>query len=119
MSPLGQAAPILGLLPNYAIQDILPIQAKKQNVTGSVTYSGITTQYTSAQLLGLNATEQADHFSALAYVQAGLFKDWLDLGFGLDSSLIATVGWDNATGYGVPNGLLFVDAARQFARGHL
>ncbi len=40
----------------------------------------------------------------------------LDLGFGLDSSLVAQRGWDDATGYGVPNGLLFIEAVRQFAR---
>jgi hypothetical protein len=34
----------------------------------------------------------------------------LDLGFGIDASLTVRHGWDNATGYGTPNGLTFIDA---------
>jgi hypothetical protein len=38
-------------------------------------------------------------------------EEGLGFGFGLDSSLNVTVGWDNATGYGTPDGLAFIDAA--------
>lgn len=39
-----------------------------------------------------------------------------DLGFGADTSLIAQLGWDDATGYGIPNGLAFIRAAAKAAR---
>lgn len=45
------------------------------------------------------------------------FDGWNDVGFGADSSLAAAPGWDNATGYGVPNGVLFITSAALFARG--
>jgi hypothetical protein len=38
------------------------------------------------------------------------------IGFGADSSLQATEGWDNATGFGVPNGTHFIDAATHLGR---
>jgi len=32
------------------------------------------------------------------------------LGFGIDTSLTVKKGWDNATGFGTPYGLAFIDA---------
>jgi subtilase family serine protease len=119
---LGQAAPVLGKLPAFAIRDILPISGKKHNVSGSVTIGTQTTNFLPYQVLGLNPTQRSDFVSALIYTRAGgnpafpLFSDYFTLGFGLDSSLEAAKGWDNATGYGEPNGLLFIDSARYFAR---
>jgi hypothetical protein len=53
----------------------------------------------------------------LVYVGVSPFDGWNDVGFGADSSLAAAPGWDNATGYGVPNGVLFIRSAALFARG--
>lgn len=36
--------------------------------------------------------------------------DYADFGFGIDSSLTVVKGWDNATGFGTPNGLTFINA---------
>jgi len=36
--------------------------------------------------------------------------------FGFDAPLVVDIGWDNVTGYGVPNGTLFVDGLIQAAR---
>ena len=33
------------------------------------------------------------------------------LSFGTDTSLTVTPGWDNVTGFGVPNGLAFIEEA--------
>ena len=41
---------------------------------------------------------------------------FVDLGFGNDSSLSVTTGWDTATGWGSPNGLPFVEAAAKAAK---
>ena len=121
--PLGQAAPMMGSLPAFAIRDVLPVAGRRQSVTGKVTLQGVLTNYTAAEMLAVPASQTAGFASALEYValdyQGVEYKPgYVVLGFGLDSSLAATVGWDNATGEGVPNGLIFIDAARQFARRH-
>jgi hypothetical protein len=36
-------------------------------------------------------------------------NDVLDFGFGLDTSLTVKRGWDNATGWGTPHGLAFIN----------
>ena len=114
---LGQAAPVLGKLPAYAINDVLPIHGKGWKVSGSIAYEGVTTAYAPDDILGLDTKQKGGYVSALNYTQVSPIRaEYFDLGFGLDSSLVAQRGWDNATGYGVPNGLLFIEAARQFAR---
>jgi len=45
--------------------------------------------------------------SAIWPIDAG---DFADFGFGLDSSLTVKRGWDNATGWGTPYGLTFINA---------
>jgi hypothetical protein len=46
------------------------------------------------------------------------FEGWNIVGFGTDSSLRAAPGWDNATGYGVPNGITFIESAAFFGQLH-
>ncbi len=116
---LGQAAPVVAVLPPFAIRDVVPIKATKHNTTASITFrGGAPTTYDSAQLFGLSASQQTGFLGALFFVGADPFTGWNDVGFGLDSSLAAAPGWDNATGYGVPNGLLFIETAQLFTRGH-
>ena len=64
--------------------------------------------YSSDFLLSpLDATTQ--YFSSLW----NLTGEYVDLSFGTDTSLTVTKGWDNVTGWGVPNGLTFInDAAK-------
>lgn len=109
--PLGQAAPILGALPASAIRDVLPIAAARLDTRGSITLAGTTTQYDPAATLGLTQTQPAGFFSALVVEPSGLSQAWDVLGFGADSSLLAAPGWDDVTGYGVPNGVQFIEAA--------
>jgi subtilase family serine protease len=106
--PLGQAAPAIAALPYGGIQDVLPTtDSTKNNVTAVITDSNGTTTYSPADL-----------FSGLLYGNKGFTStileedpgDFLDWGFGLDSSLTVRRGWDNATGYGTPNGLTFIYA---------
>ena len=116
--PLGQAAPILARLPAFAIRDILPIKAKKTNTSGSILFRGTQlTTYSPAQLLGVEETQPDGFVGTLIYAGMVPRTGYSVVGFGIDTSLKTTVGWDNVTGYGVPNGLLFIDAARLFARG--
>jgi subtilase family serine protease len=114
---LGQAAPALGALPASALRDILPIDAQKINTTGTTVFRGTTTtSFDAAQLLGLDKTQPDGFLSALVFVGMVPREGYNDVGFGTDSSLRAGQGWDNATGYGVPNGVPFIEAARRLAR---
>ena len=115
---LGQAAPVVAMLPPYAIRDVLPIKAKKHNTSASISFrGGAPTTYDPAELFGLPASQKKGFLGALVFVGQVPFTGWNDVGFGLDSSLAAAPGWDNATGYGVPNGLLFIETAQLFGRG--
>lgn len=105
---LGQAAPIVAAMPAGAVTDIVPIVATKSNLHGLVSKGSSSTRYSAAALLGLQTT-QPDGFVGVS-ASFGLDETY-DLGFGADSSLMAAPGWDDATGYGVPNGMAFINAA--------
>jgi subtilase family serine protease len=116
---LGQAAPAIAAMPEWAIRDVLPIKANKNTTSGSISFrAGTPVAWTPAQLLGLDQTQPKGFLGALIYVGMTPFDGWNDIGFGADSSLGAAPGWDNATGYGVPNGVLFITSAALFAREH-
>jgi subtilase family serine protease len=113
---LGQAAPALAAMAPNAFRDIVPIAAKKTSVTGSITFRGTTTtNYDAAQLMGL-PDGTSGFMSALIFVGRVPFTGYNVVGFGTDSSLTTGPGWDNATGYGVPNGIHFIEEARRQAR---
>ncbi len=124
--PLGQAAPYLYTLPAGAVTDIVPVSAK-HNVTGSIQESATTTvPYTAAQMLG--GSIKGKFVSAIWDYPT--FQDTaLDISFGTDCSaqgpsffygtlctdpspLRTKVGWDNVTGVGTPNAMVFADAFR-------
>ena len=104
---LGQAAPLLAKLPAGAIHDVVPLSSPT-NVAGIVFDTSGATFYSSDTLLApLYTTTQ--YFSSLW----NLTGEYVDLSFGTDTSLTVTKGWDNVTGWGVPNGLTFInDAAK-------
>ena len=114
---LGQAAPVLGILPGFAIRDILPISAHKLPTYGSITFRSTTvTDYTGAEFLGIEQTQPTGFIAPLVYAGNVAFPGWNVVGFGTDSSLVAAPGWDNATGYGVPNGIDFIESAAFFGQ---
>jgi subtilase family serine protease len=104
--PLGQASPTIAAL-TKGVTDVLPV-SNGDDVKGSVTDSGGTKKYsTDALFAGLIPDEQ-DFIAGLWNPDA---TDAYGIAFALDSSLNVTKGWDNATGYGTPDGLTFIDAA--------
>ena len=119
---LGQAAPALAAMPPFAFQDIVPVDADRVSTSGSILFQAKTlTTYDPAQVLGLEQTQPSGFVGTL--LLAGRpgqamphFLAYKVLGFGADSSLQATEGWDNATGFGVPNGTHFIDAAAHLRR---
>jgi subtilase family serine protease len=106
--PLGQAAPAIAALPYGGVQDVLPTtDSTKNNVTGTITDQKGSTTYSASDFFSGLLYGNKGFTSAILPVDAGDVLDW---GFGLDSSLTVRHGWDNATGYGTPNGLTFIYA---------
>jgi subtilase family serine protease len=106
---LGQAAPAIAALPYGGVQDVLPTNdLTPNNATGVITDQNGTTDYSASEL-----------FNGLLYGNKGFTSAiWYNpspdssyvLGFGIDTSLTVKKGWDNATGFGTPYGLAFIDA---------
>ena len=103
---LGQAAPLIAALPSTAITDILPLTSPT-NLSGTVVDSSGPTFYSPSLLFQ----------PFLGTTQGFISADYLDgpgfgiaFAFGMDTSLTVTTGWDNITGFGVPNGLPFIKA---------
>jgi subtilase family serine protease len=102
---LGQAAPAIAALKTGELLDVLPLSSPT-NVAGTIfddmgaTYYSPTDLFT-GQLYGNTG------FTSAVWAFEG---DDFAFGFGLDTSLTVTKGWDNATGYGTPNGLPFIHA---------
>ncbi|QNI30976.1 S8/S53 family peptidase [Alloacidobacterium dinghuense] len=103
--PLGQAAPMLAGLAPSVINDVVPVSSVT-NVSGVIVDSNGSTFYSSNDLL-------PPLFTTTKYVSAfwNLGGEYVDLSFGTDTSLTVTKGWDNVTGWGVPDGLSFITAA--------
>jgi subtilase family serine protease len=109
--PLGQAAPLIASLPYGSVQDVLPISVSQaNNVHGSVTDSTGTTTYTATELFSPELYGNKTFISALAKGETLNAEDVAAIGFGIDSSLTAGKGWDNATGFGMPYGMQFLNA---------
>ncbi len=108
---LGQAAPLIAGLSSSAVTDILPLSSPT-NLVGIVVDSNGATYYSAPSFFApfLYTTQgfiSAD-YPLLSGPQgvAGAFA------FGMDSSLTVTKGWDNVTGFGVPNGMSFIKAVK-------
>jgi subtilase family serine protease len=103
---LGQAAPLIASLPKSsgAVKDIVPV-GSPTNVAGTIFDSAGATFYSSDVLLAPLFTTTT-YFSAVWNLGGG---EDVVLSFGTDSSLTVTTGWDNVTGFGVPNGSKFIN----------
>lgn len=110
---LGQAAPIIAKMKPYALRDILPIAAVTNTLSGSDGIGAQSTSYTPAELLNIQSSQPTGFVGTSVQLTSGNIgiEALFDIGFGTDSSLRAAPGWDNATGFGVPNGLNFIQAA--------
>lgn len=104
---LGQAAPMIETLPSTAVTDIVPF-GSDTNPAGVIFDSNGSTYYSSDTLLSpLDTT--STYYSAMWFYEE--IPGYVVLSFGTDSSLTVTPGWDNVTGWGVPNGWEFITAA--------
>jgi subtilase family serine protease len=111
--PLGQAAPLIAALPYGGVEDVLPTtDSTPHNVTGTITTATGSTKYTASEIFG-SLLEGNTGFTSVIFPNPIYFtgaNDVLDFGFGLDTSLTVKHGWDNATGWGTPHGLAFINA---------
>lgn len=103
---LGQAAPLLPTITAPAIVDIVPYSSPT-NVAGIIFDASGATYYSSDTLLAPLYTT-TKYFSSAWDLGGG---EYVDLSFGTDTSLTVTKGWDNVTGWGIPNGVNFIIAA--------
>jgi subtilase family serine protease len=104
---LGQAAPLIAARPG-SVQDVLPTtDSTADNVKGKIVTKSGSTPYTAPEIFGSLLEGNTGFTSTIWPADPG---DVLDFGFGLDSSLTVTRGWDNATGWGTPHGLAFINA---------
>jgi subtilase family serine protease len=104
---LGPAAPRLYRLPAGAITDVTATPSSAANVTGTINdASG--TQHLSTWELAAPLSGQPSFISAL--YNSPFSTRWFVISFGVDTSLAAGPGWDQATGLGTPNGWNFVQS---------
>jgi subtilase family serine protease len=103
---LGQAAPVIAALKAGSVQDVLPLSSPT-NVTGTIVDKNGSTFYSPAALFDGALYGNTGFTSAVWNLGS---SDYADFGFGIDSSLTVGKGWDNATGFGTPNGLTFINA---------
>ena len=99
---LGQAAPLVYDLPAGAILDIVPV-GSSNNAKGVIDGKPV-----SADSLAAPLYTTTTYYSAL--YNSPFSTRWFVLTFGTDTSLKTSVGWDNVTGVGTPNGLAFINA---------
>lgn len=106
---LGNAAPAVAHMSRSAVLDVVPITSPT-NPSGFIVDASGTTSYSAADLLA-PALRTKTFYSALCSFGDGAALDLLS--FGTDTSLTVTEGWDNVTGFGTPNGMEFIEAARR------
>lgn len=105
---LGQAAPLVAALPYGGIQDVLPTtDSTAHDVAGVIVDQNGSTTYSATQVFA-GLLEGNKKFTSAIWPEDPF--DVLAFGFGLDSSLTVRKGWDDATGYGTPYGLTFINA---------
>ena len=105
-APLGQVARLFSTLPAGAIKDIVPVSSP-ENVSGIyVTSDGA--DYYSASALAAPLWDTTKFYSALWDYSGDHEGYYVAYTFGTDTSLTVAKGWDNVTGWGVPNGYTFI-----------
>lgn len=103
---LGQAAPLMYTLPAGAVTDVTAVSSPN-NVSGSITDANGTTNYSTDQLAA-PLYGVTSYYSA--FYNSPFSTRWFVITFGTDTSLTTSVGWDDVTGVGTPDGFNFVNA---------
>ena len=104
--PLGQAASYVYNLTGNAVIDVTDVTSAF-NVAGVIFDPPNPPIFESADALAAPLDGTTNYISAL--FQSPASTRWDVFTFGTDSSLKTSVGWDNVTGVGIPNGLPFIN----------
>ena len=97
----------------HSMKQKSPKDSTPNTVSGTITDVFGTTSYSAAAVFDGLLEGNKGFTSALWTIDS---QDVYVLGFGLDSSLTVKLGWDNATGWGTPHGLAFIDAVAKSMR---
>lgn len=111
---IGQVAPLLAGLQGPAIKDILPLTAQDPKMSATLHGKPLTTPDVTPDALAL-LPEGVDAIEQIFVVRPVLSMTIFT--YGLDTSLTTAAGWDNITGYGEPNGSLFITGLAKAAKG--
>jgi subtilase family serine protease len=101
--PAGQAAQLMYSLPPGSLYDVTSFKTPT-NVAGVIFSGGPPSYQDPTQLM---TPLDGDLLFPTAFYHSFTSLRWYDMGFGMDSSLHATPGWDDVTGNGTPNGINF------------
>jgi subtilase family serine protease len=106
--PLGHAGEAVTHLKHGQITDVVgTTPLNTSDVTGTVYDSNGATFYSATALFAdADAGQLQTQFVSALWPIAS--DEAIAITFGVDSSLTTNPGWDNATGYGEPNGLPFI-----------
>ena len=111
---IGQVAPLLPALPGSAITDIVPLTSQDPKMTAVLRGKPLSTPDVTPDALAL-LPEGVDDIEQIFVVRPILSMTIFT--YGLDTSLTTTIGWDNVTGYGEPNGTAFLFGLANAAKG--
>ncbi len=111
---IGQVAPLLPGLQGSPLTDIVPLTSADPKMTAKLRGKTITTPDVTPDALAL-LPEGVDDIEQIFVVRPVLSMTIFT--YGLDTSLTTSVGWDNVTGYGEPNGNAFLVALAKVAKG--
>ena len=110
-APLGQAAPLIALLPKNAIQDVVPHAPVGVNPSAIIQPDSTNVWHYSSNSF---FPDGVDYTSVVwADTLGGDETDYKLFTFDDDGALKVTEGWDNVTGFGTPNGLPFFEGVAQ------
>lgn len=105
---LGQAAPHIARAKEHQLIDIEPFTSAT-NPSGVILDAAGTTYYSPFELVSAGVElPTVDFVTVLWQLPATSPVQSVVLGFGMDTTLSVAKGWDNVTGFGVPNGLTFI-----------
>ncbi len=110
---IGQVAPLLPGLQGAPLTDIVPFTAQEPKMTATLQGKPVDTPDVTFDALAL-LPEGVDDIEQI-FVVRPVFSMTI-FTYGLDTSLNTAVGWDNMTGYGEPNGTIFLDALAKAAK---
>jgi subtilase family serine protease len=103
---LGQIAPLLSKLPASSLNDV-NLVSSATNPAG-VIFDSTGSTFFSPESLVTPLFNTKHFFSAIFGSGGGVIS------FGTDTSLTINKGWDNVTGFGIPNGIAFIKNAAAF-----